>query len=59
MSHQHPQEVRRTAATVEWYELPILGESPRLTPRALVVRWLCAGALAFWAGIGAAVWWLL
>lgn len=59
MSETQPQEVRRTAASVEWYELPILGEPPRLTPRARAIRVFCAGLLVFWAGAGTALWWLL
>lgn len=59
MSAYRFHEGRRSDASVEWYELAIVGDKPRLTPKARAARWIVAGSLVFWAGVGAAVWCML
>ena len=59
MTSHRFHESRRTAATIEWYELPIVGEEPRHFGRARLLRRLGLALLVFWAGIGGAAWWLL
>jgi hypothetical protein len=44
-------EVRQTAASIEWYELPIVGEEPRHVGRARALRQLGLALLVFWAGV--------
>lgn len=43
----------------EWYELAIADQKAPLTPVAIATRYIVVGALLFWLGVGAALWWLL
>ena len=48
-------EVRQTAASVEWYELPILGDEDRHAYRARMIRRVGWSIFLFWAGIAFAL----